>query len=483
MKNMKKIVKSILCGLMALGCLLSSTLSAYAADIGCSVSYVSSFDDDGTPKSYVGYDPSNAFSFYAITFLGNYDGYHFLVGQLTDNLNDLTSLKTTTHFVDPKKDDVVLEKQYSAKAVTVLDFLKKTYNSQGTTGATLYDLSVTKILENPNYSNYTKEFIEKALSSYYFACNFKNYGLNIGDSKYEFSAQKKWSIMDFVFYLLNCYEKGIKPGEDQQDSDHLPMLTYSLKRTTVVGFPSITQIKENLSWDYTEKELYKDNPTKYNVEVWVSANWKAAPTGIGNIRDVSNMQFNDKAKLAIDSAIPIVKNSYGWLYSDKGKKLYKEAGQNWGDESGYNLFIRTYEVGGSKVSYWKVYNLALGGYVQQEDTLIDENGNKVPISKEDYDIGNTEHDGKNKDDQSSDAPFSTDNKDDADESPTSDFNKSNGNYSIDSFLGSIKNVINTISGIPSLLSSLASWLDPRLIALITASIALVISIGLVKMIL
>ena len=275
---------------------------------------------------------------------------------------------------------------------------------------------------------------------------------------------------------------------DQEDdtgdnTDYLPMLSYSLKRKTVIGFPSITQIKENLTWDYTEKELYKDNPTKYNVEVWVSANWKAAPTGIGNIRDVSNMQFNDKAKLAIDSAIPIVKNSYGWLYSDKGKKLYKEAGENWGDESGYNLFIRTYEVGGSKVSYWKVYNLALGGYVQQEDTLIDENGNKVPISKDDYDIGNTEHDGKNKDDQSSDAPFSTDNKDDADESPTSDFNKSNGNYSIDSFLGSIKNVINTISGIPSLLSSLASWLDPRLIALITASIALVISIGVVKMIL
>lgn len=483
MKNIKKIVKSILCGLMALGCLLSSTLSAYAADIGCSVSYVNSFNEDGTPKVYSGYDPSNVSSLYAITFLGNYDGYHFLVGQLTNNLNDITSLKTTTHYTDPKKDDVVLEKQYSARAVTVLDFLKKTYNSQGTTGHTLYDLSVTKILENPNYSNYTKEFIEKALSSYYFACNYKNYGVNIGDSKYEFSAQKKWSIMDFVFYLLNCYEKGIKPGEDQQDSDHLPMLTYSLKRTTVVGFPSITQIMENLSWDYTEKELYKDNPTKYNIEILISANWKKAPTGIGNIRDVSNMQFNDKAKHYISSAVPIVENSYKWRYSQQGKELYKKAGENWGDESGYNLFIRTYEVGGSKVSYWKVYNLALGGYVQQEDTLIDENGNKVPISKDDYDIGNTEHDGKNKDDQSSSAPYSSDNKASTDNDPNSDSYRDNGNYSIDSFLGSIKNVINTISGIPSLLSSLASWLDSRLITLITASIALVVSIGVVKMIL
>lgn len=483
MKNIKKIVKSILCSLMALGCLLSSTLSAYAADIGCSVSYVNSFNEDATPKSYVGYDPSNAFSFYAITFLGNSDGYHFLVGQLTDNLNDLTSLKTTTHYTDPKKDDVVLEKQYSARAVTVLDFLKNTYNSQGTTGDTLYDLSVTKILENPNYSNYTKEFIEKALSSYYFACNYKNYGVNIGDSKYEFSAQKKWSIMDFVFYLIVCYEQGKKPGEDQQDSDHLPMLTYSLKRTTVVGFPSITQIMENLSWDYTEKELYKDNPTKYNIEILISANWKKASTGIGNIRDVSNMQFNDKAKHYISSAVPIVENSYKWRYSQQGKELYKKAGENWGDESGYNLFIRTYEVGGSKVSYWKVYNLALGGYVQQEDTLIDENGNKVPISKDDYDIGNTEHDGKNKDDQSSSAPYSSDNKASTDNDPNSDSYRDNGNYSIDSFLGSIKNVINTISGIPSLLSSLASWLDPRLITLITASIALVVSIGVVKMIL
>lgn len=483
MKKIKKIVKSILCGLMAVGCLLSSTLPAYAADIGCSVSYANSFNEDGTPKSYVGYDPSNAFSFYAITYRGNSDGYHFLVGQLTDNLNDLTSLKTTIHYVDPKKDDVVLENRYSARAITVLDFLKKTYNAQGTTGDTLYDLSVTKILENPNYSNYTKEFIEKALSSYYFACNFNGFALDINDSKFEFSAQKKWSIMDFVFYLLNCYEKGIKPGEDQQDSDHLPMLTYSLKRTTVVGFPSITQIMENLSWDYTEKELYKDNPTKYNIEILISANWKKAPTGIGNIRDVSNMQFNDKAKHYISSAVPIVENSYKWRYSQQGKELYKKAGENWGDESGYNLFIRTYEVGGSKVSYWKVYNLALGGYVQQEDTLIDENGNKVPISKDDYDIGNTEHDGKNKDDQSSSAPYSSDNKASTDNDPNSDSYRDNGNYSIDSFLGSIKNVINTISGIPSLLSSLASWLDPRLITLITASIALVVSIGVVKMIL
>ena len=137
--------------------------------------------------------------------------------------------------------------------------------------------------------------------------------------------------MDFVFYLLNCYEKGIKPGQDQQDTDHLPMLTYSLKRTTVVGFPSITEIMENLSWDYTEKELYKDNPTKYNIEILISANWKKAPTGIGNIRDVSNMQFNDKAKHYISSAVPIVENSYKWRYSQQGKELYKCG--NWQSEN------------------------------------------------------------------------------------------------------------------------------------------------------
>ena len=489
MKKIKKIGKRILCGVIAIVSMLSITLPVYAAD-----------NTDISTRTY----------FSGTDYQGNRvqisaDARFLSVRSMhvsTDGSEDTTWTKRSV-FLITNNPDVTYIRSIGDVTVNIntaigsqLNLLSCLLNNLGADTVN----SVLSDEEKQSLSDYSVIclFNDSSIANYY-GTDCYDYELTHKETPWQ-SCPIGGSLKDLLVNFIkpnisnfklgaywdddgNLKEPSELPDDTDVDSDYLPMLTYSLKRTTVLGFPSITQIKENLTWDYTEKEIYKDNPTKYNVEVWVSANWKAAPTGIGNIRDVSNMQFNDKAKLAIDSAIPIVKNSYGWLYSDKGKKLYKEAGENWGDESGYNLFIRTYEVGGSKVSYWKVYNLALGGYVQQEDTLIDENGNKVPISDDDYDIGNTEHDGKNKDDQSSDAPFSTDNKDDADESPTSDFNKSNGNYSIDSFLGSIKNVINTISEIPSLLSSLASWLDPRLIVLITASIALVISIGVVKMIL
>jgi len=470
MKKIKKIVKSILCGLMAVGCLLSSTLPAYAADIGCSVSYANSFNEDGTPKSYVGYDPSNAFSFYAITFLGNSDGYHFLVGQLTDNLNDLTSLKTTTHFVDPKKDDVVLEKQYSAKAVTVLDFLKKTYNSQGATGATLYDLSVTKILENPNYSNYTKEFIEKALSSYYFACNYKNYGFNIGDSKYEFSAQKKWSIMDFVFYLLNCYEKGIRPGEDQQDTDYLPMLDYKISKKFGLQ-PANDFIKYNIhvNWDHTKKLPYSEELSRYNVEV----------RAVLNLEDLGNSSKCKRVTLENTTSDHL---SFG--SDDVAELLGSSPADNLGFTGYiYNICIRTCDKNSSKVSYWKTWVVTSTGagknpditpgtkYYDKDGNVVKGNdGNDIDRTPSDDNIDNS---GYVKD------PDGTSNT--AKKDPNSDlYEDADGKVSATGTLSSIKQIILSLGDVPKLLALCLTWLPSSFTTLIGAALSMIVIIGVIR---
>lgn len=484
MKNIKKLGKRMLCSMIALVCMLSASLPVYAGGGGTvrgdEVLVLSYYDYSTDSKGNVEktyfrelYAIGGGNMYPVVVVDSNFSKGGLIVGICDSSAgqygvkNQSTALKTST---------VSDGTTSMGSSISALAFFKKMSGVYDKKDCTWYQYLIN--------SGISKDDIEKYLSEVNMCLGYSIGMRDWNDSNREITvATSKYNVMELYYYIVSLYQKE-KPWEKEDvDTDHLPMLTYSLKRTTVVGFPSITEIMENLSWDYTEKELYKDNPTKYNIEILISANWKKAPTGIGNIRDVSNMQFNDKAKHYISSAVPIVENSYKWRYSQQGKELYKKAGENWGDESGYNLFIRTYEVGGSKVSYWKVYNLALGGYVQQEDTLIDENGNKVPISKDDYDIGNTEHDGKNKDDQSSSAPYSSDNKASTDNDPNSDSYRDNGNYSIDSFLGSIKNVINTISGIPSLLSSLASWLDPRLITLITASIALVVSIGVVKMIL
>lgn len=470
MKKIKKIVKSILFGLMALGCLLSSTLPAYAADIGCSVSYVNSFNEDGTPKSYVGYDPSNAFSFYAITFLGNYDGYHFLVGQLTDNLNDLTSLKTTTHFVDPKKDDVVLEKQYSARAITVLDFLKNTYNSQGTTGATLYDLSVTKILENPNYSNYTKEFIEKALSSYYFAVNYKNYGINIGDSKFEFSAQKKWSIMDFVFYLLNCYEKGIKPGEDQQDSDNPPK--FYLKTHNDNGLNKYTEY--TLTW-LTKGSFVEGKESEYGFKVFIGKERKPLEAKELEATKYSPCKFTaDKLVFTWEN----VKDLFSFLSTSSL-------------ENRFDVFIQITDKTGKAVSDNYIHFLVIKRVEIRESDYVDKNGNiinsygKWENGQFKYTDGRdtSSEDNSTNSNGSSTAPGSNVSNDDYTDISNAPSSSQIDASATNSLIKTLDTIVSSVSNVPALLAKVYAWLPYQIITLIGTAIGLIVVVGIIKWVL
>lgn len=470
MKNIKKIVKSILCGLMALGCLLSSTLSAYAADIGCSVSYVNSFNEDGTPKSYVGYDPSNAFSFYAITFLGNSDGYHFLVGQLTDNLNDLTSLKTTTHYTDPKKDDVVLEKQYSARAVTVLDFLKNTYNFQGTTGDTLYDLSVTKILENPNYSNYTKEFIEKALSSYYFACNYKNYGVNIGDSKYEFSAQKKWSIMDFVFYLIVCYEQGKKPGEDQQDSDNPPK--FYLKTYNDYGMNKYSEY--TLTWD-TKDSFVDGKESDYGFKVYIGTENKPSDAKVLDSTKISPCLFSASSLVFTWQD---VKDLFSFLSTSKL-------------ENRFDVFIQITDKSGKAVSDNYIHFLVVKRMEIRDSNYVDKDGNekssygKWENGQFKYTDGRdtSSEDNSTNSNGSSTAPGSNVSNDDYTDISNAPSSSQIDASATSSLIKTLDTIVSSVSNVPALLAKVYAWLPYQIITLIGTAIGLIVVVGIIKWVL
>lgn len=470
MKNMKKIVKSILCGLMAVGCLLSSTLPAYAADIGCSVSYANSFNEDGTPKSYVGYDPSNAFSFYAITYRGNSDGYHFLVGQLTDNLNDLTSLKTTIHYVDPKKDDVVLENRYSARAITVLDFLKKTYNAQGTTGDTLYDLSVTKILENPNYSNYTKEFIEKALSSYYFACNFNGFALDINDSKFEFSAQNKWSIMDFVFYLLNCYEKGIKPGEDQQDSDNPPK--FYLKTHNDNGLNKYTEY--TLTW-LTKGSFVEGKESEYGFKVFIGKERKPLEA-----KELEATKY-DPCKFTADKLV------FTW---ENVKDLFSFLSTS-SLENRFDVFIQITDKTGKAVSDNYIHFLVIKRVEIRESDYVDKNGNiinsygKWENGQFKYTDGRdtSSEDNSTNSNGSSTAPGSNVSNDDYTDISNAPSSSQIDASATSSLIKTLDTIVSSVSNVPALLAKVYAWLPYQIITLIGTAIGLIVVVGIVKWVL
>ena len=249
------------------------------------------------------------------------------------------------------------------------------------------------------------------------------------------------------------------------DSNNLPMLTYGLTKKTVVGFPQITQIKEILTWDYTEHDVYKNNPTDFYMEMVASVRFSPAPTGIGNIRDTSDNSINQNLKVPLtNGGCNISANQYSWIYREIGKSLYAVAGEPWDDNSGYFLYVRTCQSSTDKKSAWKVYNLALNGLVVQEDTYIEPDGTQKQLPNDQKDIGNGQG--------VQPAKFDNDSSTSSDSDPTSvRYDEGAGNFNAGTVIATLKSTVNQIGELPTVLSQLLSFMPSWMTNLMILGIA------------
>lgn len=293
------------------------------------------------------------------------------------------------------------------------------------------------------------------------------------------------SFQEFVADLAN-YENLTKyfegkfpePEEPEIPSNYLPPLNYSFSSKTVIGFPNLTQAKNTAKWNYAEEQIYALNPGAYAVEMVVSGHFKESIPGSAintKIIDVSNTTINNDCKFYLTQNTPISKNEYAFRVEDTGKKLYKMAGAVDFNDSvqPFFLYIRTKELNGSRVSYWKCYKVFHNGAVERVDITYDNNGNPVELPDGEEDPGGPgyvyEYDGY-------DDEYRTDPEDD----PTSELYEDDGKINVSTVLSNLKSIVNTLSGITELASQVAGWLPAYVVTLIGVGIGFIVVVGIVK---
>lgn len=295
------------------------------------------------------------------------------------------------------------------------------------------------------------------------------------DVEYDGTAQS-WS--DWLEEHPNSPQKPVDPN-------HLPFLSFGLKKTLVPGFPQLTRMKLDLTWDYTYEEVYRNNPSDYVIELIISARFKNAPTGIGLIRDTSDTSINDNCKMVLtNGGTNISANSFSWIYADAGQRLYATNPDhvNWGDNSGYFLYVRIRNSDDSKSSDYKVYNVAMNGIVEQEPIAYDKDGNQVTLPDKDIDIGNsTGNDGNG--DGVAPPSYSQDASSSANADPTSGlYDNSSGNFNIATAIGTLKDIVNQLQQLPTLFATVFTFFPSWFLDLLVVSLSLFITIGVVKLI-
>lgn len=287
------------------------------------------------------------------------------------------------------------------------------------------------------------------------------------------------NLDDLVTQLeeLNWDTSTLDPDYVPPDPNHLPFLKFGMSKNLVPGFPQLTKMKLNLTWDYTEKEVYANNPQDYVIEMIVSARFKNSNGFL--IRDTSDTSINDNCKMVLtNGGTNISANSFSWIYEDIGSKLYSINPDkvNWGSgEGGYYLYVRIRNSDDSKSSDYKVFNCALGGLVEQENIAYDKEGNEVNLPQEDNNFGS---------DGVTPPQYSTDGSTSAASDPTSAvYDNASGDYNIGTLMGTLKSTVNQLGDVPLIFMRVFAFFPAWFLNLLVVSFGMVVVIGVVRLIL
>ena len=292
----------------------------------------------------------------------------------------------------------------------------------------------------------------------------------------------RWEIIQYDYAFGSAMElrqfleqEEYEPKDPNAPTDtKIPMLHYHFKQETTYGAGSISKIKEIMSWDFTEYPIYAEDSTNYYVEMIASTWFKPSPTGIGDdIADKDKTMINDDCKVVVSNGgCNVAKNQYSFFYKDVGVNLYGTQNKSFNDLGGYYFYVRTHEVDGGRVSDWKVFNMGLNGVVTQADVIYSDDGVSSTLDPED------------KDDDTISAPtYTPDNSTSAGSDPSSTvYNGEGATTSFATLIANLKDMVNQLGQIPSILATVLTFLPSWLITLIALSIGLFVAIGLVKLI-
>ena len=268
------------------------------------------------------------------------------------------------------------------------------------------------------------------------------------------------------------------PDPNGTDDNTLPMLHYTFDRKITAGASlPITKTKDEVTWDYTEYDVYRENPNNFIIEMVASTNWTSSETGVGqDWPDKEDLTMNPSSKVTItDGGCNISQDYYSFFYEDVGQNLWATRNYTFdkiAHAKGYFLYIRTKEIDGGRVSNWKVFDLR-NGAVGATRVMISDDGQVESLPEGDQDEDNYN------------APsYTPDNTASTGSDPSStNYNGESSAASASTLMATLRSVVQDLQDLPSLLSQTLAFLPPWLITLISLSIGILVIIGVVKFIL
>lgn len=240
----------------------------------------------------------------------------------------------------------------------------------------------------------------------------------------------------------------------------LPILSYTAKKH-VYTTTSIPVMRWNtyISWDYKEKEPYASNSNAYSYELKYSLITEDGST-YGSI-DFANLKNLDSGALST--------NLSSFSNYDLNKKL-ESLGET---RQKCAVLIRTRMNNSDLCSNWTIfyiYQLNASPTYMDGGTATPDGSTDTPPGRPDY------YD-------------PTDGVDDSDTSTSASTNKDSDIYNTNSTklntsdaISSLKTAVSSLSEVISLFGTVYSWLPGWLITMISVSIALLVIVGLVKLI-
>ena len=309
-----------------------------------------------------------------------------------------------------------------------------------------------------------------------------------------------WDIEHYDYLCtssLDLYNQVMEDIENGNGSnyDGLPFLAYSLSRKIVPTYNlSVNTTKMILSWDYSEKEPYLSNPYDYTFDIFAYANFKTDQLG-ATVWDDENMNPTSafyRATQLTQGGQNISINEFSWLYKEVGQSIYEKANINFrpprqgydNSKIGYYIAIRTRSNDNTQHSYWKVFKCNDNGVLTSTGKCIDDNRLIIDapsgVDNSNDNMSNTSPNGGGV------AGFSYDNSTTAQSDPTSTVygtEEGHGNdISISNVVGTLKGLINQLGFFPYMITQMLGFMPAWMTELMVASIALLVVIGIVKLV-
>lgn len=490
MKKIKKVVKRICCGLIAVGCMLSSALPVLAGgggtvrDLGKLAYSFNSYNGYADPKinglSEIYFSSNNPQFIGQPILISNLSGFapvFCVVNQNKNGTGDSTNVWVNQY-----------HESYKKGQDTSISTNKKSVSSVKSCAAWFKELTVTNTSGSETIYQYLVKAgfsvteMDKVLSAFdlcYFGALEPKLALfepvTETSSVQNFKAENTKTIEDFYRYLKYCYDNNLKPWEYEDSSEDWTLPKFYLKTHNDNGLNKYTEY--TLTWD-TRDSFVENKESEYGFKVYIGTDNKPLNAKILDSTNLSPCLFTEKSFVFTWQD---VKDLFSVLNTSKL-------------ENRFDIFIQVTHKDGSTIralSNEYIHYLIVKRVEIRENNIVDKNGNekstygKWENGQFKYTDGRdtSSEDNSTNSNGSSTAPGSNVSNDDYTDISNAPSSSQIDASATNSLIKTLDTIVSSVSNVPALLAKVYAWLPYQIITLIGTAIGLIVVVGIIKWVL